>query len=154
MEVGSAKVRRLMPKRMDRGSFLRTAGLALVAAPGLARAANTPAPMPTTDPGTVGAPRLLTGCCAYSYSTLLKAGKMTMEDVIRKAVELSIEGVDMTAYWFKSTEPAYLASLRHLAFKNGVCFSGAATGASAVQAEPGRRAQVLEEIRKWIDVTE
>lgn len=79
---------------------------------------------------------------------------MTMEDVIRKAVELGIDGVDMTAYWFKSTDAEYLASLRHLAFKNGVCFSGAATGASAVQADPGKRAQVLEEIKKWVDVTE
>jgi len=52
---------------------------------------------------------------------------MTMEGVIRKAVELGIDGVDMTAYWFQSTDPAYLVSLRHLAFKNGVCFSGAAT---------------------------
>ena len=79
---------------------------------------------------------------------------MTMEDVIQKAVELGIDGVDMTAYWFKSTDPSYLASLRHLAFKNGVCFSGAATGASTVQAEAGKRAQALEEIKKWIDVTE
>jgi sugar phosphate isomerase/epimerase len=79
---------------------------------------------------------------------------MTMEDVIQKAVELGIDGVDMTAYWFKSTDPAYLVSLRHLAFKNGVCFSGAATGASTVQAEPSKRHQALEEIKKWIDVTE
>lgn len=79
---------------------------------------------------------------------------MTMEDVIRKAVELAIDGVDMTAYWFKSTDAVYLASLRHLAFKNGVCFSGAATGASTVQADPDKRAQALEQIKKWVDVTE
>lgn len=79
---------------------------------------------------------------------------MAMEDVIRKAVELRIDGVDMTAYWFKSTDAAYLASLRHLAFKNGVCFSGAAAGASTVQTDPDKRDQVLEEIKKWVDVTE
>jgi sugar phosphate isomerase/epimerase len=143
-----------MPKRIDRRDFLRTAGPAVIAGPELARAAWAWTPMPNTAPGTVAGPRLLTACCAYSYRKLLGAGKMTMEDVIRKAVELGIDGVDMTAYWFKSTDPAYLASLRHLAFKNGVCFSGAATGASTVQAEPGKRAQVLEEIKKWIDVTE
>ena len=79
---------------------------------------------------------------------------MTMEDFIRRGVELGIDGVDMTGYWFKSTEPAYLASLRHLAFKNGVGFSGAATGASTVQADPAKRAQVLDDIKKWVDVTE
>jgi sugar phosphate isomerase/epimerase len=122
--------------------------------PGVVRAARTWNSLPSAKPATEAKPRLLTGCCAYSYRELLKVGKMTMEDVIAKAVELMIDGVDMTGYWFKSTEPAYLASLRHLAYKNGVCFSGAATGASTVQADAGRRAQVLEEIKKWIDVTE
>lgn len=132
---------------------MRTAAPAVIAGPQFVHATRVWAPM-SAAPGTPAGARLLTGCCAYSYSKLLKAGEMTMEDVIRKAVELGIDGVDMTAYWFKSTDPAYLASLRHLAFKNGVCFSGAATGASTVQAEPSKRVQVLEEIKKWIDVTE
>src|SRR5437016_3707239 len=94
----------------------------------LARTARAWKSMPSTEPGIEAKPRLLTGCCAYSYSKPLKAGKMSMEDVIGKAVELGIDAVDMTAYWFKSTAPAYLASLRYLAYKNGVCFSGATTG--------------------------
>jgi len=142
------------PRRTHRREFLRTAGPAVIVGTELARAARAWNSVPSTEPGSEVKPRLLTGCCAYSYSKLLKAGKMTMEDVIRKAVDLGIDAVDMTAYWFKSTEPAYLASLRHLAYKNGVCFSGAAAGASTVQADAGRRTQVLEEIKKWIDVTE
>ena len=140
-----------IPKRTHRREFLRTAGPAVIVGPGLARAWDSG---PSTEPRLEARPRLLTGCCAYSYRELLKVGKMTMEDVIGKAVELGIDAVDMTGYWFKSTEPAYLASLRHLAYKNGVGFSGAATGASTVQADAGRRAQVFEEIKKWIDVTE
>lgn len=143
-----------MPRRIDRRDFLRTAGPVVLAGPELVGAVRTWTPILNKEPGAAAAPRLLTGCCAYSYRKLLVAGKMTMEDVIRRAVELGIDGVDMTAYWFKSTDAEYLAALRHLAFKNGVCFSGAATGASAVQADPGRRAQVLEEIKKWVDVTE
>ena len=141
-------------KRIRRRDFLKTAGPAVIAANGFAGAAPAWNPTPSTEPQTEAKPRLLTGCCAYSYAKLLKAGKMTMEDVILKAVELGIDAVDMTGYWFKSTEPGYLASLRHLAHKNGVCFSGAATGASTVQADSARRAQVLEEIKKWTDVTE
>jgi sugar phosphate isomerase/epimerase len=142
---------RLMPNRIDRREFLRSAAPAVIAVPELARTEARPQ---NPTPGTVAAPRLLTGCCAYSYAKLLRAGKMMMEDVIRGAVELGIDGVDMTAYWFKSIEPAYLVSLRKLAFENGVCFSGAATGASTVQADAAKRAQVLDEIKKWIDVTE
>jgi sugar phosphate isomerase/epimerase len=143
----------MMPQRIGRRDFLRAAGPAAVAGSALARA-QTWAPAVRTAPASIETPRLLTGCCAYSYSKLLAAGNMTMEDVIRKAVELGIDGVDMTGYWFKSTDPAYLASLRHLAFKHGVCFSGAAIGASTVQAEAGKRAEVLEEIKKWVEVTE
>src|SRR5437870_1950619 len=145
-----------MPERTQRREFLKTAGPAALLGPELVRGAHswTSTSTATSEPGTHANPRLLTGCCAYSYSKLLKAGKMTMEDVIRKAVELGVAAVDMTAYWFKSTEPAYLASLRHLAYKDGVCFSGAAIGTSTVQADASKRAQVLEEIRKWIDVTE
>lgn len=141
-------------RRVDRREFLKAAGPAVIVAKEFARATPSLNLKPSNETETESKPRLLTGCCAYSYSKLLKAGKMMMEDVIRKAVELEIDGVDMTGYWYKSTEPSYLASLRHLAQKNGVCFSGAATGASTVQADAGKRAQVLEEIKKWIDVTE
>ena len=141
-------------RRLHRRDFLKTAGPAVIVAKEFAKTAPTWNATPNVEAQTEAKPRLLTGCCAYSYAKLLKAGKMTMEDVIGKAVELGIEGVDMTGYWFKSTEPAYLASLRHLAHKNGVCFSGAATGASTVQADAAKRAQVLEEIKKWTDVTE
>ena len=142
-----------MPKQMDRRDFLRAAGPAVMTGGELARATPFWIPPTQTGPDAKAVPRLLTGCCAYSYSKLLKARQMTMQDVIRKAVELGIEGVDMTAYWFKSTDEAYLASLRHLAFREGVCFSGTAIGASTVEADPGKRAQVLEEIKKWVDVS-
>jgi len=99
-------------------------------------------------------PRLLVGCCAISYGKYLRSGQMTMEDFIRKGVELHLDGVDMTVYFLKSTEAAYLASLRHLAFKNGISFSGAACGANLAQADKVKRAQVLEDIKKWIDVTD
>jgi sugar phosphate isomerase/epimerase len=139
-----------MSRVIQRRGFLRAAATSVVAAPELARTLGS---LPRDQSGHGPKPRLLPGCCAYSYSKLLAAGQMTMEDVIRKAVELGVDAVDMTAYWFKSTDAAYLASLRHLAFKNGVCFSGAAIGASAVEADAAKRAKVLEEIKKWVDVT-
>jgi sugar phosphate isomerase/epimerase len=143
-----------MTAPFNRRSFLLSGGTALLIRPELLLAALGESAAGLSDSNAKSSPRLFSGCCAYSYRKDLGAGKMSMEDFIRKAVELGIDGVDMTGYWFKSTEPAYLASLRHLAFKNGVCFSGAATGASTVQADPAKRALVLEDIRKWVDVTE
>ena len=100
------------------------------------------------------APRLFVGCCAISYNKYLRSGQMTMEDFILKGVDLRLDGVDVTVYFLKSTEPAYLANLRHLAFKNGISFSGAGCGASMVQADKEKRAQVLDDIKKWVDVTD
>ena len=130
---------------IDRREFLQTAG---VAAAGLAT--NPQAPGAKSDKE----PRLLVGCCAYSYNKYLRSGQMTIEDFIRKAVELQLDGADMTVYYLKSTEPSYLTSLRHLAFNNAISFSGAACGASMVQADKTKRGQVLDDIKKWVDVTD
>lgn len=139
-----------MKNVMPRRSFLQTAGLAaagsLLAGPhAVARPAE----------GTAGPrPRLLTGCCAYSYRKHLESGKMTMEDFFLEAVELGIEGVDVTTYWLKSTDPAYLLSLRHLAFKHALPFSGTAIRTQMCQPDPDKRAAEIANIKKWVDATE
>jgi sugar phosphate isomerase/epimerase len=79
---------------------------------------------------------------------------MTLEDFILKAVELKLNAVDMTVYYLKSTDPGYLESLRFLAYKNAVTFSGAACGSSMVQADAAKREEVLKQIKNWIDVTD
>ncbi len=136
--------------RIDRRRFLQSA-VPVGAAVGLAGIDRANA-APETNPAK--AARLFSGCCAYSYRKYLQHGPMTMEDFIRKAVELDIDGVDMTTYYYKSTEPAYLASLRHLAYQNGVMFSGAACGVSMVSADAAARTQSLMDIKKFVDVAD
>lgn len=139
-----------MTQSSDRRQFLATVGAALAATLNAGRADG----IEQTDKAGGELPRLLPGCCAYSYGKYLRTGRMTMEAFILKAVELEIDGVDITTYWLKSTEPAYLAGLRHLAFKNRVCFSGAAIGSDLCQADPTQRSSELEKIKKWVDATE
>ena len=98
-------------------------------------------------------PRLLPGCCAYAYRREFLSGKMSLENLIEKAVEMQLAAIDITVYYLKSTDPRYLSSLRHLAYKNGVAFSGAACGVSMVQADRAKRAESLNQIKHWIDVT-
>jgi L-ribulose-5-phosphate 3-epimerase len=137
-----------MPHGIDRRDFLKTAGIAVA---GSMSVASGHASVPEEK---AAQPRLFSGCCAYSYGKYLKSGQMSMEDFIRKAVELGIDGVDMTTYWLKSTEPAYLAGLRHFAFKQGVPFSGAAIGSDMCQPDPAKRASELVKIQHWIDATD
>jgi sugar phosphate isomerase/epimerase len=142
-----------MTNTIGRREFFGAAGGAIVV-PVALRALGQSGAAAAQESDVSKEPRLFTGLCAYSFRQDLKSGKMTMEDFIRKGVELRTQGVDMTGYWWKSMDPAYVTSLRHLAFKNGMPFSGAACGSSMVQADAARRAQILDEIKKWTDATE
>ncbi|MHB1936589.1 MAG: sugar phosphate isomerase/epimerase family protein [Acidobacteriaceae bacterium] len=141
---------------IPRRKFLKTVGLGALAGAGGEWLGSTSAAEPSTATSAdiLKLPRLLSGCCAYSYNRALRKGTMTLEDFIRKAVELRVDGVDMTAYYLKSTDPAYLDGLRHLAYKNAMPFSGSACGVSMVQAAAAKRADSLTEIKKWVDVTD
>ena len=146
-----------MKNAIPRRTFLRGAGAAVATGSGLfgAGKGSAEASLPLGGAATAaGGSRLFAGCCAYSFRKYLEHGPMTMEDFILKGVELGLHGVDVTVYYLKSTDPAYLTGLRHLAFKNGVPFSGAGCGSSMVQADKAKRAQVLADIKKWVDVTD
>jgi L-ribulose-5-phosphate 3-epimerase len=135
-----------------RRKFIQTVGLGALGGAALVfskKNAESQTPMPSAQ-----TPRFFAGCCAYSFSKHLESKQMTMEDFIVKGVDLGVHGVDITVYWLKSTEPAYLASLRHLAFKNGMPFSGAACGPDMLQADKTKRLEVLAEIKKWVDATD
>jgi sugar phosphate isomerase/epimerase len=144
-----------MNQSIARRKFLKTVGIAGLAGAGAQWFASAPdAHASVADADTSKMPRLFSGCCAYSYDHALRKGTMTMEDFIHKAVELRVDGVDMTAYYLKSTEADYLDGLRHLAYKNAMPFSGSACGVSMVQADASKRAESLTEIKKWVDVTD
>jgi sugar phosphate isomerase/epimerase len=139
-----------MPNTLHRRYFLKTTGLAAVSS--LAGRLSPERAMAAETATTLA--RLLPGCCAYSYGPYLQKKQMTMEDFIVKAVELGVLGVDLTTYWLKSTEPAYLASLRHFAYQQGMPFSGLAIGADLCQPDPVKRQETLATIRQWVDTTE
>jgi sugar phosphate isomerase/epimerase len=145
----------MMEEKFARRDFLKAGASSLLAVG--AELLNSPFAQASPTDGTPvasKAPRLLSACCAYTYRRSLLHGPMTMEDFIRKAVELKLDAVDITVYYLKSTDPAYLEGLRHLGYKNAVTFSGAACGVSMVQADAAKRAAGLDEIKKWIDVAD
>jgi sugar phosphate isomerase/epimerase len=152
-----------MAEKSERRKFLKTGGLA-VAASALALGCAPQNETKSTAAGESGQsastefaakePRLLPGCCAYSFHQDLAKGNMTYPEFLDKVVEMGSVGADMTVYWFKSTDPDYLINLRHLAFKNGIPFSGAACHSSMVQATAAKRMRMLAEIKKWVDVTD
>lgn len=145
-----------MDGKVARRDFLMSAGALLLGNSSFGLPGSLVAKTAGADTPPIGAkiPRLLSGCSAFSFRKQLVSGQMTMEDFIRKAVELRLDGVDMTVYYLKSTEPGYLESLRSLAYRNAVAILGAACGTRTVQADSGKRAEALIDLKKWVDVTE
>lgn len=139
-----------MTQHVPRREFIKAASGGAVASLGWSPGQAT---LPA-DTSVASRPRLLVGCCAYSYRQYLEKKQMTMEDFILKAVEMGIHGVDITTYWLTSTEAGYLAGLRHFAYRNGVPFSGAAIGTNMCQSDAAKRREELEKIRHWVDATE
>jgi sugar phosphate isomerase/epimerase len=141
---------------VNRRQFVKTVGLGALAGAGLGAVAAQAGASTQPDANSRNSklPRLLPGCCAYSYDKDMRHGPMTLEDFILKAADLRLAGVDMTVYYFKSTDPEYLHGLRHLAYQHAVAFSGAACGVSMVQADAQKRAESLDQIKKWVDVTD
>src|SRR5260370_2297459 len=133
-----------MQKPQHRRDFLKTTTLASAAS----LVWNLEAEGEPSEPTAGSRTRLLPGCCAYSYSSYLGKGKMTMEDFIVKAGELGVVGVDITTYWLKSTEPSYLAGLRTFAYRHGMPFSGLAIGADLCQPDAAKREETLAIVRK------
>lgn len=145
-----------MEGHVARRQFLKTAGATLLAGAGveLMGPVSSQAQGASSKTSAAKTTRLFSGCCAYTYRHAFANGSLTLESFIEKAVELRLDGVDMTVYYMKSTDPGYIENLRYLGYKNGVPFSGAACGASMVQADAVKRAEVLADIKRWVDVTE
>ena len=70
------------------------------------------------------------------------------------AVDMKTNVVDVTFYYVASTDPAYLVNLRRLGHDHAVAFASTACGSSLVQADPAARAEVLSDIKKWVDATD
>lgn len=97
-------------------------------------------------------PRLRTGLNCYSFRKELAAKTMTYDDVIRRAVEWDVDGVDMTVYWMPSTGPEFTLPLRRLAYTMGVEIYSISVRSELTKSSPSDRRKEVESLYRWIDV--
>jgi len=92
------------------------------------------------------------GCCAYTYREYLQSGEMSLEDFVRTCYAIGLDGVELTEYYFPTTETGFLKRIKRQAFALGLDIVGTAIGgAFAVPDEP--RAAHEAFARRWIDVS-
>jgi len=77
---------------------------------------------------------------------------MTYQDLVRLAVDCDIDGLDLTVYWFPSTEPDFLLPLRLAAYKSGVEIYSISIRTDMCRPTPELRAKEVDQIKRWVDV--
>lgn len=99
-----------------------------------------------------GKGRLRSAICAYSFREELKSGKMTYADLVKLAVELDVDGLDLTVYWFPNTEDSFLLPLRRLAYRSGVELYSISVRSDLCRPDEAAQQKELDALRGWVDV--
>lgn len=79
---------------------------------------------------------------------------MNYEDLIRMIADWGLDGLDCTVYWFPDNSNEYLASLRKVAFKNGVQIYNVGVRVQLCQPTSELQLSQHENIKKWVDVAD
>src|SRR5262249_24086806 len=91
------------------------------------------------------------GCAAYSFRQALQGGEMTLEAFIDECARMGLDGVELTAYYFKSTARAALNDRKRHCFQRGMHILGTAVGSNFTQADAGKREEHVQMTKAWID---
>ena len=118
----------------------------------LAGAAASPLAAPAAD--TNGKSRLRSAICAYSFRDALAKKTMSYDDLVRLAVDLDVDGLDLTVYWFPNRSAEFLLPLRRLAYKSGVELYSISIRTEMTRATSEQRRQEVANIIGWIDAAE
>ena len=93
------------------------------------------------------------GCAAYSFRQYLTSGAMNLVGFLQKAVEMEVDGVELTAYYFTSTDDDYLYTLKRQCYLLGLQVSATAVGNRFTDPDPGERAEQVKYVKDWVDIS-
>ena len=94
------------------------------------------------------------GCCGYSFNRHLRSGEMNLEEFIDLCSDLGIDGVELTAYYFPTTDPDYLRSVKRRCFLKGLAISGTAVGNRFTEPDPEQRKLQITMVNHWIECSD
>jgi L-ribulose-5-phosphate 3-epimerase len=76
---------------------------------------------------------------------------MSYADLVRLAVDLGTDGLDLTVYWFPNTSPEFLLPLRRLAYKSAVEIYSISISTNMCQPTPELREKEVAKVKEWVD---
>jgi sugar phosphate isomerase/epimerase len=95
---------------------------------------------------------------AYSFNKPLRAGEMSLEDVIDYCANLDFDGLDATGYYFPGypevPSDEYIYSFKKKAFINGITINGTGVGNDFAVPDSESRKSDVQLVKNWIQVAE
>ena len=132
---------------MDGNNLLRRSFLA--GSLGLAAASAAPV---KREPGV----KIKLALNAYSFDKPLRAGTMTLDDVIQFCAQHRVDALDATGYYFPGypnvPTDEYIYGLKRTAFLNGVQLSGTGVRNDFAVADPAARKKDVQLVKDWVVV--
>jgi len=95
--------------------------------------------------------RIKLSLAAYSFNSLFRNKKLTMDEFIDYCYDLKLDGTELTSYFFDSNEDSYLLGLRNKCFHLGLDISGTAIGNNFINPDNTKRREQISEVKFWID---
>jgi sugar phosphate isomerase/epimerase len=93
---------------------------------------------------------------AYSFDKPLRAGTMTLDDVVHFCAQHRVDALDATGYYFPGypnvPTDEYIYGLKRTAFLNGVQLSGTGVRNNFAQADAAARKSDVQMVKNWIEV--
>jgi sugar phosphate isomerase/epimerase len=93
---------------------------------------------------------------AYSFDKPLRAGTMTLDDVIHFCAQHRVDALDATGYYFPGypavPKDEYIYNLKRTAFVNGVQLSGTGVRNDFAVADAAARKKDIQMVKDWIEV--
>jgi sugar phosphate isomerase/epimerase len=103
-----------------------------------------------------GKPHIRLSIAGYSYRQYLNLNQkpkpaMTYDDFIDGAAAMDLDAVELTAYYFAETTPAYLAHLKGRCTRLGLDISGTAVGNNFATSDPAKLKEQMKYVRDWVE---
>jgi sugar phosphate isomerase/epimerase len=121
-------------------------------------AAGTTLPVPLSAQGRVSRPagtRVRLGLNAYSFNEPLRAGAMTLDDLVDYCALHGFDGLDATGYYFPGyptvPDDAFLYRLKRRAFVSGVTISGTGVRNDFAVTDAAARQRDVAMVKAWIE---
>lgn len=95
---------------------------------------------------------------AYSFNDQLRAGTMTLDDLIDYCASLGFDGLDATGYYFPGypvvPDDSFLYNLKKRAFVNGITINGTGVKNDFAVPDLESRQKDIQMVKNWIKAAE